>query len=156
MIKYSCKTNFWAKLVKLSHFGLWVTWSFGSLDWLSAAKLQRTCDRSSSLVRSWLIARDWVECDYVERCSSKTGDRILITLFRDGFFAVCYIREAWKKRSSGLCCVYVPREIPPKTAGRKQSIYSQMPVAWLFVDCKKDAFGRGLQLQCSSSVCQLP
>ncbi|XP_071310325.1 catenin delta-2 isoform X7 [Agelaius tricolor] len=32
-------------------------------------------------------------------------------------FAVCYIREAWgKKRSSGLCYGYLPREIPPKAA----------------------------------------
>lgn len=157
MIKYPCKTNFWAELVKLSPFSLWMTWSFGSLDWLSAAKLQRTCDRSSSLARSWLIARDWVECDYVECCSSKRGDHILITLFRDGFCSLLYKRGLGeKKRSSGLCCGYLLRAIPPKAAGRKLSIYFQMPVAWLFVDCKKDAFRRGLQQQFSSSVCQVP
>jgi len=44
-------------------------------------------------------------------------------------FAVCYIREAPKKRSSGLRCVDVAREIPLKAAGRKQSIYFWMPVA---------------------------
>lgn len=114
MIKYPCKTNFWAELVKLSDFGLWMTWSFGSLAWLSAAKLPRTCDRSSSLVRSWLIAWEWVECDYVECCSSKRGDHILITLFRNGFCSLLYKRGLGKKRSNGLCYVYVWREMPPK------------------------------------------
>lgn len=156
MVKYPFQTDLWGKLVELSHSGLWMTRSFGSLDWLSAAKLQRTCDRSSSLARSWLIAPDWVECDYVECCSSKRGDHILITLFRDGFCSLLYKRGSEKKLSSGLCYVYLRREIPPKAAGRKQSIYFQMPGAWLFVGCQKDAFGRGLQLLCSSSICQVP
>lgn len=131
---------------------LWEPWPTISLH---PAKLQRTCNRSSSLVRSWLMARDCVAWDYVECCSTETGDRILIMLFRDGFCSLLY-KGGSEKRSSGLCCVYVPKEIPRKAAGRKQSIYFWMPVAWLFVDCKKDAFGRELQRRCSSSVCQVP
>lgn len=74
------------------------------------------------------MARDSVECDCVECCSTETGDRILITLFRDGFCSLLYKRGS-EKRSSGLCCVYVPEEIPLKAAGGKQSIYFGMSVA---------------------------
>lgn len=38
----------------------------------------------------------------------------MITLFRDGFCSLLYKRGLEKKRSSGLCYVYVWREIPPK------------------------------------------
>lgn len=74
---------------------------------------------------------------------------------RDGFCSLL-CKRGLKKRSSGLCCVYVPKEIPFKAAGRKHSIYFWMPVAWLFVDCHKDAFWGELQLQCSSPVFQVP
>lgn len=76
------------------------------------------------------MARDCVECDYVACCSTDTGDRILITLFRDVFCSLLYKRGlGGKKKSSRLCCVYVLKEIPLKAASRKQSIYFGMLAA---------------------------
>lgn len=81
---------------------------------LHPAKLQRTCDRSSSLVRSWLMARDCVECDYVECCSTERGDRILITLFRDGFCSLLCKRGLGKKKKEerAVLCVRTKGNTP--------------------------------------------
>lgn len=105
----------------------WQSCLFSVCEWLDPlgaltisqhpAERQRTCDRSSSLVRSWLMARDCVECDYVACCSTDTGDCILITLFRDVSCSLLYKRGKKKEKEKRVagCAVYLYwRKYPSK------------------------------------------
>lgn len=51
------------------------------------------------------MARDCVECEYVECCSTERGDCILITLFRDGFCSLLCKRGLEKKKGGAGCVV---------------------------------------------------
>lgn len=60
------------------------------------------------------MARDCVECDYVECCSTERGDRILITLFRDGFCSLLCKRGLGKKKKEerAVLCVRTKGNTP--------------------------------------------